>query len=63
MKKYKVCGKVKEENNFDSIICREMLGLTGPSKSVPAERTKEYYKKRPCIELIGLAAGLLDEFI
>lgn len=59
----KFAARFKEENKFDSIICREMLGLAGPSKSVPAERTKEYYKKRPCIELIGLAAGLLDEFI
>lgn len=59
----KFAERFKEENNFDSIICRDMLGLTGTSKSVPAERTNEYYKKRPCVELVGLAAGLLDEFM
>lgn len=59
----KFAARFKEENNFDSIICRDMLGLTGTSKFVPAERTSEYYKKRPCVELVGLAAGLLDEFM
>ncbi len=55
--------RFKEENNFDSIICREMLGLSGASKPTPAVRTDEYYKKRPCPELIAMAAGLLEEFI
>lgn len=55
--------RFKEENNFDSIICREMLGLSGASKPTPAARTDEYYKKRPCPELIAMAAGLLEEFI
>lgn len=59
----KFAARFKEENNFDSIICRDMLGLTGTSKFVPAERTSEYYKKRPCVELVCLAAGLLDEFM
>ncbi len=26
-------------------------------------RTDEYYKKRPCKELIGMAAGILEDFI
>lgn len=56
-------ARFKEENKFDSIICREMLGLTGASKPIPAERTEEYYKKRPCPELIALSAALLEEFM
>lgn len=56
-------ARFKEENGFNSIICRELLGLTGTSRPKPAERTAEYYKKRPCVELVGLAAGLLDEFL
>lgn len=56
-------ARFKEENKFNSIVCREMLGLTGSSKPVPAERTEEYYKKRPCPELIAMSAALLEEFM
>ena len=40
-----------------------MLGLSGASEPTPSARTNEYYKKRPCKELIELSAGLLGEFI
>lgn len=56
-------SRFKQENGFDSIVCRDMLGLSGASAPTPAERTAEYYKKRPCRELIELSAGLLGEFI
>ena len=56
-------ARFKEENHFHSIICREMLGLSGASKPAPAARTDAYYKKRPCAELIGLSAALLEEFM
>ncbi len=47
-----------------SIICRELLGLSVKSESPePAERTAEYYKKRPCKELVGIAAELVGEAI
>ena len=59
----KFAKRFKEENNFDSIICREMLGLNGASKPQPEARTTEYYKKRPCAELVALSSGLLGEFI
>lgn len=45
-----------------SIICRELLGLEGEDKHyVPSERTIEYYKKRPCAELVGEAAEILEK--
>ena len=56
-------ARFKQENRFDSIVCRDMLGLSGASAPTPAERTAEYYKKRPCRELIELSAGILGEFI
>ncbi len=56
-------SRFKEENGFDSIVCRELLGLDGASAPQPAKRTGEYYKKRPCKELVELSAGLLGEFI
>lgn len=47
-----------------SIVCRELLGLEkGKDSYVPSERTEEYYRKRPCKELIGLSAALMEEYI
>lgn len=47
-----------------SIVCRELLGLSVKKESpVPEERTPEYYKKRPCKELVGQAAGILESYI
>lgn len=52
-----------EEKN-GSIICRELLGLNVKhDASTPSARTAEYYRKRPCKELIGMAAEILDDFI
>ncbi|MCI8454581.1 MAG: C_GCAxxG_C_C family protein [Lachnospiraceae bacterium] len=50
----------KKDNG--SIICRELLGgkIAKDTSPVPEERTEEYYKKRPCPELAGYAAGLLE---
>ncbi|MDD3746925.1 MAG: pyruvate kinase [Anaerostipes sp.] len=52
-----------EEKN-GSIVCRELLGLS-VKHDVPkaAERTKEYYKKRPCKEIVGIAVEILDDYI
>lgn len=33
------------------------------SDTTPEARTEDYYKKRPCPELIGLACDILDEFL
>lgn len=46
-----------------SIICRELLGLSkkGADDPTPELRTDGYYKKRPCVELVELAAKNLDE--
>ena len=47
-----------------SIVCREILGLTSKHSSpVPEARTAEYYKKRPCPEIVGIAAEILENFI
>lgn len=56
-------AKEFEEQNR-SIICRELLGI-GKEKESPAPevRTKEYYQKRPCLELVGMAAEIMDNYI
>ncbi len=56
-----VAGKFKELNG--SIICRELLGEKAPVTATPEPRTPEYYKKRPCADLVGMAADILDDYI
>lgn len=46
-----------------SIVCRELLGGAAATNPTPEARTTEYYKKRPCAELVGDAAEILDEYI
>lgn len=56
-----LAGQFREKNG--SIICRELLNLQekGPDKPVSEERTSAYYKKRPCAELVALAAEILEK--
>lgn len=62
-KRIQYLAKEFEEKNH-SIICRELLGLKADKDSpVPELRTAEYYKKRPCIELVGMAADIMDKYI
>lgn len=54
--------RFKDKNG--SIICRELLGLDIKHDiPVPEERTDNYYKKRPCVELVRCAAEIADEVI
>ena len=60
-----------------SIVCRELLGLSPmgsatanpsdihviPESPVPSDRTAEYYRKRPCEELVGISARIIGEKI
>lgn len=48
-----------------SIICRELLCLDikMEKSAEPEKRTAEYYKKRPCVELVADAAEILEELI
>ena len=55
-----LAGKFKE--TAGSIICREILN-NPPSDPKPTPRTEEFYKQRPCVRLVILAAQILDEYI
>lgn len=48
-----------------SIICRELLGINtlGADQPTPELRTAEYYKKRPCGQLVMLAATIMESYI
>lgn len=53
----------REKNG--SIICRDLLSgdILKDKSSVPQARTEEYYKKRPCTELVGDAARIVGLYI
>lgn len=47
-----------------AIVCRTLLGLNVQSEEpTPSPRTEEYYRKRPCAELVGDAARIVGEYI
>jgi len=48
-----------------SICCSDLLGLNPntPIISTPENRTAEYYKKRPCSELVTEAATIFAEYL
>lgn len=64
-----MAGEFKAING--SIVCKELLGLVpmGSAADVaqespePSDRTPEYYKKRPCEELVGIAAYIVGKRI
>ena len=58
----KLAKEFQKENG--SIVCRELLGLTEKkSESVPELRTEQYYKKRPCAEMVEMAAEIIEQYI
>ena len=47
-----------------SIVCRELLELNVKKQEpTPEARTEEYYKKRPCKELVGMAAEIMEQYV
>ena len=47
-----------------SIICRDLLeGVETQSGLNPEKRTEQYYKKRPCPELVARAAEIAEKFL
>ena len=52
--------KFKKENG--SLICAELLGIAPkPQEPTPEARTEEYYKKRPCAEMVASAVRIFLE--
>lgn len=62
-----LAAKFQEING--SIVCAELLGLREKrdigvgSPTQPQERNAEYYKKRPCVEMVRSAARLFGEYL
>ena len=54
--------RFKDKNG--SIICRELLqGVETSTSPTPSERTETYYKKRPCVELVGDSVEIFEEYL
>ena len=52
------------ERENASITCATLLGLqSGASEPMPEVRNNEYYKKRPCADLVRNAAEIFECFI
>ena len=65
-----LAGEFRKENG--SIVCRELLGLDRKPAAgngaepqmespAPSERTAEYYRKRPCPELVACSARIIAQ--
>ena len=47
-----------------AIVCRTLLGLDhAKDEPTPSPRTAEYYKKRPCAELVADAARIIGKYL
>ncbi len=57
-----LCEEFRAQNR--SIVCRELLGLSQiKDDPTPSDRTPEYYKKRPCADLVAMAAEIVGREI
>ncbi len=52
----------KFNEKYGTINCGELLRET-KNTLTPAERTKEYYKVRPCVRFVRTAADIIDEVL
>jgi C_GCAxxG_C_C family probable redox protein len=57
-----LAGRFEQENG--SIVCKNLLGLAdGKSGAHPRERVERPNKRRPCVELVGHAAEIMEHMI
>ena len=59
-----LCARFQSQNG--SLICGELLAKMNVPVEIGGtaeERTKEYYKKRSCAEMVACAAQILEEYI
>ena len=63
---YKIVQELAQQfkNKNGSIICKELLqGIESSTSPIPSERTENYYKKRPCVELVGDAVEIFENYL
>ena len=57
------CNEIKKE--LGSLTCGELLEgkVKVDTSCVPENRTKEYYKKRPCAEICEIVANITQKYL
>ena len=61
-RKVQAAGEAGAAEN-GSMICRELLQGQGGRGGDPSPRGESYYKKRPCVELVGCAAQIAERML
>lgn len=59
-----LCARFVQQRG--TLICGELLaraGVDSAAGGVPEARTEEYYKKRPCDEIVYVAAQVLEQYL
>ena len=52
------------ESEVGSFSCEKLLsGVKVEKGAIPEDRTKEYYKKRPCAEICEIAANITEKYL
>ncbi len=52
------------EKTCGSYLCHDLIKSDATDRShVPSKRTNEYYAKRPCLEIVGLATEITLKYI
>jgi C_GCAxxG_C_C family probable redox protein len=55
-----LAGQFRQE--YGSLLCRDLLQMSEQtSTATPEIRTAEYYARRPCVEYVRFAAGLMEQ--
>lgn len=64
---YKLVQQLADEfsRRNGSLICAELLGLSSQrhTETQPEQRTAEYYKKRPCVQMVEEAVRIWAEYL
>ncbi len=64
---YKLVQQLADEfaRRNGSLVCAELLGLPSHrnTDTQPEKRTPEYYKKRPCVQMVEEAARIWAEYL
>lgn len=67
MKCYEVVQEIIAEfrKTNPTIVCRELLALpdNAPTDPKPEARTEQYYKKRPCVQIVEDAARAVEKIL
>lgn len=59
-----LAAEYKASIGRETLLCRDLLAGSAPTGGTQAEtRTESYYKRRPCAELVRIAADLLADYI